>query len=151
MLGTEKIVLSEMAVPGTDHRIYSINKQIGMVVTGMVPDGRALVERAREEAASFQKQYGVPISGRVLAERLGDYMHMNTLHLWARPFGCTVILSSYDETNGPALHMIDASGQCFGYYGCAAGKGRQMVRNEIEKLAPRNMTSKDAAFHLAKM
>ena len=151
MLGTEKIILSEMAVLGTDHRIYSITKQIGMVVTGVIPDGRALIERAREESASFQKHYGIPITGKVLSSRLGEYMHMNTIRLGARPFGCTIILSSFDEVNGPALYMIDSSGQCYGYFGCAAGKGRQMARNEIEKLNPKNLSCKEAALQLAKM
>lgn len=151
MLGAEKTVLSELAIPGTDHRIYSINKQIGMVVTGVIPDGRALAQRARKESDSFRDFHGIPISGKVLAERLAGYIHTNTVYAWLRPFGSMVIIASYDEFNGPALHMIDASGQCYGYYGCASGKERQMARNEIEKLNPRNLTCKEAAPQLAKM
>jgi len=140
-----------MAVPGTDHRIYSIAKHIGMVVTGLIPDGRALVERAREECNSFYKQFGVPISGKVLAERIAATMHFNTIHMMSRPYGCTLIIAAYDQTNGPSLHMIDSAGQCFGYFGCAAGKGRQMARNEIEKMNPKNLTCKDTIFNIAKL
>ena len=151
ILGTEKIILSDMQVPGADHRIYSINKNIGMVMTGLIPDGRALVERAREESNSFYKQFGVQISGKVLAERIASVMHMNTIHLWSRPYGCAIIIASFDETNGPQLHMVDPAGQCFGYYGCSAGKSRQMARNEIEKIQPKNIPCKEMLFNMSKM
>lgn len=151
LLGAEKIVLSELAVPGTDHRIYSINKNIGMVMTGLIPDGRALVDRAREESKDFYKFNGIPITGKVLADRLALFMHDNTMHPMNRPYGCVVIIASYDELNGPALYMIDSAGQCYGYYGCAAGKERQMARNEIEKLSPKDMSCKDAIFHMSKL
>lgn len=151
ILGAEKTILSELTIPGTDHRIYSINNHIGMVVTGVVPDGRALVQRARKESDSFRDFHGIPITGKVLAERLSSFMHTNTIYAWLRPFGSIVIIASYDEYNGPALHMIDASGQCYGYFGCASGKERQMARNEIEKLNPRNLSCKEALPHLSKM
>ena len=122
-----------------------------MVMTGIIPDGRALVDRAREESASYQKHFGVPITGKVLADRIAQFMHTNTMYLWARPYGCTVIISSFDAIKGPSLHMIDSSGTCFGYFGCGAGKGRQIARNEIEKMVPQSMTCKEAAFNVAKM
>ena len=151
MLGTEKLLQSEMLVPGSDRRIYTITRQIGMVATGLVPDGRALIDRAKDESASYQKQFGVPITGKVLADRLAQFMHMNTLYLWARPYGCCVILVAFDEASGPSLYLIEPSGQCFGYFGCASGKGRQIARNEIEKLNPKTLPCQEAAFHMAKM
>jgi len=151
MLGTGKTVVSELSVPGTDHRIYSINKQIGMVLTGLIPDGRALVQKARSESNSYYGFHGIPIPGKVLASRVASVVHQHTMQSWTRPYGVVVIIASYDEFNGPALHMIDAAGQCYGYFGCAAGKERQMARNEIEKLSPKDLSCKDAAFQLAKM
>ena len=49
-------------------------------------------------------------------------------------------MSTYDKSNGPALHVIDPSGTSFRYYGAAVGKGRQLARNEIEKLKLTEMT-----------
>jgi len=50
VLGTEKIVVNKMLIPGTDKRIFSISPQIGSVVNGLTPDGKSLVFRGREEA-----------------------------------------------------------------------------------------------------
>jgi len=49
ILGTEKIVINKMMLSGTDKRVYSVSKQIGAVVNGLTPDGRALMYRAQNE------------------------------------------------------------------------------------------------------
>lgn len=38
------------------------------------------------------------------------YMHAYTLYSAVRPYGCSVILSSYDNVDGPQMYMIDPSG-----------------------------------------
>lgn len=38
------------------------------------------------------------------------YMHAYTLYSAVRPYGCSVILASWDETDGPEMYMIDPSG-----------------------------------------
>jgi 20S proteasome subunit alpha 7 len=38
-----------------------------------------------------------------------------------------------------------------GYYGAAAGKGKQVAKNEFEKLDLKNMTAREAVYKAAKM
>ena len=40
--------------------------------------------------------------------------------------------------------MTEPSGSMFQYYGCASGRGKQMARNEIEKIKFRDMTVEEA-------
>lgn len=47
--------------------------------------------------------------------------------------------------------MIEPSGACFQYYGCASGRGKQMARNEIEKTKFREMTVEEAIPKIAKI
>lgn len=63
-----------------------------MVVAGLVPDGRQLWHRARSEARSYLKAYGVEIPIGVLAERIALFMHAYSLYWHVRPFGATCIL-----------------------------------------------------------
>jgi 20S proteasome subunit alpha 7 len=49
ILGTEKIVSNKMLVAGADKRLYSIALNCGAVVNGLTPDGRAIIQKAREE------------------------------------------------------------------------------------------------------
>ena len=85
---SEKIKESRAIVSGSNPTIYSIAKNIGIGICGLLPDGRNIVSRAKLEASSYLKNYGIPISGQILAERLSIYVHAHTCHWGARPFGC---------------------------------------------------------------
>ena len=50
IMGTEKILTNKMLVPGTDKRLYSVNINMGGLINGVVPDGRSVITRAREES-----------------------------------------------------------------------------------------------------
>ena len=79
--------------------------------------------------------YGTKIPSKVLGERLASYVHYFTLHGSLRPFGTSALVASYDpETKQHSLQMVEPSGVAYTYYGCAAGKGRQPARTELEKL-----------------
>lgn len=59
-----------MMVAGTDKRTYSINFNCGSVINGLTPDGRAVVQRAREESVQYESQFHIRIPGSVLADRV---------------------------------------------------------------------------------
>ena len=63
-----------------------------------------------------------------------------------RPYGSTILMATYDKSQGPALHVIEPSGTSFRFYGAAVGKGRQLARNEIEKLKLSEMTCRCACL-----
>ena len=47
MLGAERQVISKLLVPKTNRRIYNVDKSIGIVIAGKIPDGRHLMTYAR--------------------------------------------------------------------------------------------------------
>ncbi len=130
------------------------------VHSGLLPDGRHFISRARDEAASWRSTYKAPIPGSSLANRMGAYVQAYTLYNSVRPFGITAIIGGWDaETEvdvdgavgngpkigsggktggvregGPFLYMVEPSGLYWGYYGAATGKGRQAAKAELEKL-----------------
>ena len=133
VLISEKIKQSKAIVSGSNPSIYSVAPHIGTAICGLLPDGRNIVSRAKLEASSYLKTYGIPISGQILAERLSIYVHAHTCHWGARPFGCCVFISSYDTDKKYHLYMLENNGNFFEYYACANGKGRQIVKATIEK------------------
>lgn len=96
----------------------------------MLPDGRALVGRARAEAENSRDIFAVPILGSVLASRIGQFMHAYTTHYSYRPFGCTAIIASYSD-DGPQLYVSDPSGTVAGYYAIALGKAKTVAKTEL--------------------
>ena len=132
---TEKILTSKMLVPGSSRRVHGLDRHAGCSITGLISDGRQLVNRGREEASNYVDTYGIRSPPVVLCERLSSFAHYFTLHGALRPFGATAMVAAYDEDEKDySLHMIEPSGQAYKYYGCAAGKGRQGAKTEIEKL-----------------
>jgi len=109
---------------------------MGIVSSGLLPDGRHFVSRARDEAAQWRQLYKAPIPVASLADRMGSYVQAYTLYSSVRPFGITAILAGWDSEaelpvdaqvgsgpkagsggkkegakhGGPSLYMIEPSG-----------------------------------------
>ncbi|CAE7381187.1 PAG1, partial [Symbiodinium microadriaticum] len=153
VIAVEKPLISKMLVAGSNRRAFGIAPHAGIVVTGFVADGRQIVNRARDEARSYMEVYGHPIVPSILANRLALYVHYFTTHGALRPFGSTAIVASYDnDLKTHCLHMVEPSGNCFQYYGCAAGKGAQASKTEVEKVLSRSqtITCREAVKELAR-
>ncbi|KAF2454804.1 nucleophile aminohydrolase [Lineolata rhizophorae] len=160
VLALEKLVTSKLLKPGANKRIATVDRHMGVVSAGLLPDGRHFVSRARDEAAQWRRFYKGPIPTSALANRMGSYVQAYTLYSSVRPFGVTAIVAGWDseaelpvdgqvgagpavgaggkkeggKQGGPFLYMIEPSGLYWGYYGAATGKGRQAAKTELEKL-----------------
>lgn len=147
---------SKMLVAGSNRRVFGVDSHVGIAVTGYSADGRQIVNRAREEAHNYHESFGHRIIPSVLANRLGSYVHYFTLHGSLRPFGCSALVAALDEdTKQPELYLVEPSGLALRYYGCAAGKGTQAAKTEIEKLIIKygeaGISSREAVFELSRM
>lgn len=160
VLALEKLVTSKLLKSGANKRIATIDRNMGIVSSGLLPDGRHFVSRARDEASSWRNLYKAPIPTSSLADRMGSYAQAYTLYSSVRPFGVTAIIGGWDSEaelpvdgqvgsgpsagsggkkdgakhGGPYLYMIEPSGLYWGYYAAATGKGRQIAKSELEKL-----------------
>ncbi|CAH0560310.1 unnamed protein product [Brassicogethes aeneus] len=150
ILAAEKLILSKLHETGTNRRIFNIDTHIGMAVSGLIADARQIVEIARKEAAAYRTKYGTKIPVKFLNDRVSMYIHAYTLYSAIRPYGCSVILSSFDNDE-PEMYTIDPSGVSFGFHGCATGKAKQSAKTEIEKLKLGNYTCKELVKEAAKI
>lgn len=76
---------------------------------------------------------------------------MSTVYASFRPFGTSLIFGAHDHIKGLGLYMVEPSGACHEYYGCASGRGKQLARNEIEKVNFREMSVDEAVPLIAKI
>jgi 20S proteasome subunit alpha 7 len=153
ILVSEKEKTSKTLVPNTNPTIYNITKNIGIGICGYLPDGRNIVARAQLESKSYLENYGIEISGKILSDRLASYIQMHTIYWFYRPFGAVAFVASYEKKDGPHLYMIENNGNCYEYYSCSNGKGRQYVKNDVEKndYAIRKKKSSEAFKDLLKI
>ncbi|KAJ8677476.1 hypothetical protein QAD02_013263 [Eretmocerus hayati] len=120
VFAVEKLIASKLYEPYSNRRTYSIDQNIGIAVSGLISDARQIIETARLEAANYRAQYGTNIPLKYLNDRLSMFMHAYTLYSAVRPYGCSIVLSAYEERI-PEIYMIDPSGVSYGYHGCAIG------------------------------
>ncbi|KAJ1308725.1 hypothetical protein OPQ81_004416 [Rhizoctonia solani] len=150
VLAVEKLIHSKLLIPDANRRIATIDRHIGMATSGLLADGRALANRARDEAQNYRDTYMAPAPLKALADRLGLYVQAYTLYSSVRPFGISTILASVDK-DGPSLYVIQPSGVSYGYNGAAVGKGRQLANTELEKLNLSQLTTREAVFEAARI
>jgi 20S proteasome subunit alpha 7 len=146
----EKLLTFKMLVPGSNRRIAAVDRHAGMAGTGLAPDARQIVSRARDECSTYLSFYGDRIPARILADRMAHYLHMFTLYWSVRPFGAATLLACKDF-DGYSLHLLEPSGECQRYHGTAVGKGRQAAKNEIEKLKMSEMTCEEGVKAVARI
>mmetsp|Transcript_24368 Transcript_24368/g.36995 ORF Transcript_24368/g.36995 Transcript_24368/m.36995 type:complete len:247 (-) Transcript_24368:1034-1774(-) len=114
--------------------LFNITPNIGCLMTGMTPDARALVYRAREIAYKFKDTNGYEMPVHYLALKLANIGQVYTQHAYMRPYGVSTMLYSMDEEKGPSLFQIDPAGMFMGYKACAAGTKDQEAINALEKV-----------------
>ncbi|EEA07262.1 proteasome subunit alpha type 3, putative [Cryptosporidium muris RN66] len=151
LFAVDKYVVNKMAVSGTNRRVFSLGRGIGCCIAGFVTDSHRIVNIGRSEAANYQKFYGETIPIKVLAERIAMYMHAFTLYGSVRPFGCSILIGGIDPNHGTELYCVSPSGSCYKYKAMAIGKGRQIARNDLEKLIDSNLDENEAMYECAKI
>jgi len=131
---TQKKVPDKLLDPSTVTHVFAVTSKIGVVVTGLITDGKSQVHRARYEAAEFKYKYGYEISADVLAQRMADLNQVYTQQASMRPQGVVLIFIGIDEDTGkPLLYKVDPAGVCSGWRGCVAGAKDQEAKNALEK------------------
>ena len=150
VLAVEKPIHSRLLKPQANRRIHTVELHAGVVGAGLIADCRALANRAREECASHRETFEAAMPGGMLADRVAMYVQAYTLYGSVRPF-CANLLVAAVDADGPYLSMIEPSGVYWGYRACAAGKGRQTARTELEKLDLEGMQTREAVMEAAKI
>jgi len=124
--------------------LYNITPNIGALMTGMHPDARALVFRAREIASKFKDKNGYEIPVHYLALKLANIAQVYTQHAYMRPYGVSTMLYSMDDERGSSLYQVDPAGMYMGYKACAAGTKDQEAINALEKVMKKKLQMTEA-------
>ncbi|KAG9355753.1 hypothetical protein JZ751_000591 [Albula glossodonta] len=95
VLATEKKQKSILYDEQSVHKVEPITKHIGMVYSGMGPDYRVLVRRARKLAQQYFLVYQEPIPTAQLVQRVASVMQEYTHGV--RPFGVSLLIAGWDE------------------------------------------------------
>lgn len=150
VVACERLVQNKMIIPGSVRSVFPVAHHAGLACTGLGPDGRQLTGQAQAEAQRYHEFYGSDIPGKVLADRLGGFLHVYTLAWYMRPLGVAGLLGVYGD-DGPELYLLEPSGTAHRYFGTVVGKGKQAARTELERLDLASLTCVEAVAAMCKI
>merc|ERR1711939_377938 len=100
VVATEKKVSSPLVDETMVKKIAEIDKHLGMVYSGMGPDSRVLITKARKIAQKYMLTYGEPIPANQLVREVASVMQEFTQSGGVRPFGVSLLIL-VQTTRGP--------------------------------------------------
>ncbi|MCJ7478782.1 MAG: archaeal proteasome endopeptidase complex subunit alpha [Candidatus Nanohaloarchaeota archaeon QJJ-7] len=116
-------------------KVFEVDDHIGVTVSGLVSDGRALLNEAREEAQRNVMLYDEPIPTSAMAKFLADRQQMFTQYGGVRPFGVAMLVGGARDS--PELYQTDPSGILKEWNVIAIGRGAEnandLFREEYEE------------------
>lgn len=145
VLATEKKHKSIMYDEHSIMKIQRITKQIGMIYSGMGPDYRLLVNKARKIAQQYEMLYDEPIPVTQLVQKVAYIMQEYTQSGGVRPFGVSLLTAGYDaHEEKPYLFQCDPSGAYFAWKATAIGKNFVNGKSFLERRYSEDLELEDA-------
>jgi 20S proteasome subunit alpha 2 len=178
VLATEKKSSSPLIDPPSLSKISLITPNIGMVYSGMGPDYRVLVDKARKVShTEYKRIYNEYPPTRILVQDVARVMQEATQSGGVRPYGVSLLIAGWDDgiepeteveekegtdpdkkkptgktggilKGGPSLYQVDPSGSYFPWKATAIGKSATSAKTFLEKRYNDELELEDA-IHIA--
>jgi len=175
VLATEKKSSSPLIDPHSSAKVSLITPNIGMVYSGMGPDYRILVDRARKVShTNYKRIYNEYPPTRILVQDVARVMQEATQAGGMRPYGVSLLVAGWDDgiepqddegetdaektavkgksggilKGGPSLYQVDPSGSYFPWKATAIGKSATSAKTFLEKRYTEGLELEDA-IHIA--
>eukprot|EP00042_Codosiga_hollandica_P015183 m.35879 g.35879 ORF g.35879 m.35879 type:complete len:248 (+) comp44353_c0_seq1:53-796(+) len=153
LLAVEKRTTSSLMEPASIEKIVEIDAHIGCAVSGLTPDARTMIERARTEALNYWFTYNEPMQVESvtkavcnLAMQFGEGEDAEEGAL-SRPFGVALLVGGIDRKGPratPYLFHADPSGTYFQYDAMAIGAGHEGAQTALRDSFHKGMTQAEA-------
>ena len=124
--------LSKLAAPRGSKKIFRIDEHVGVAISGLSPDARVLIRRARISAQSNRMTYAEPIDIEELTSNVGDLLQTYTQNAGVRPFGVSLIFGGVDNYR-VSLIATDPSGSYRGYKATSVGRNSDAAKEVLQK------------------
>jgi len=143
----DKKIFSSLVIPESVEKVFKIDQHAWIACSGLIGDGRRLVDFARQIAQENKTYYDDPIEIETLVKKVASIVQYYTQYGGARPFGVSIITAGIDSL-GKHIYETEPSGATTAYKAVAIGQNRAKLMAHLEKSYKPNM-SYDEALKLA--
>ena len=122
VIATDKKLASSLVDVADVNKVEKITKSNGFVYSGVGPDYRVLVRKARKSSQAYYRMYREDQPVSMLVKETAGVMQEFTQSGGVRPFGVSVLVAGCEGDGTPQLYQVDPSGAYFGWKATAIGK-----------------------------
>lgn len=143
LLVADKRVAEKLIVSKSIEKVFQVDDHIGATASGILSDGRILIERAQLIAQQNRITYSEPISTETLVKEICNFKQLYTQVGGARPFGVSIMFIGVGEDCH--LFVTDPTGIFFEYKATAIGEADTQVKEILDKQYKDNMNFDEAS------
>ncbi len=133
LLVVDKRVLDPLLVPESIEKVFKVDDHIGATASGIVSDGRILVERAQVLAQQHKVTFDSPIDISSLVKEICNVKQSYTQYGGARPFGVSILFAGIDEDDKIKLFATEPTGIFFEFRATAIGEFEVELKEILSK------------------
>ena len=120
-------------------KIFQVDEHIGVAISGLHADSRALINYSRVQAQSFRLTYDEPVRLNMLAKSIADLTQQYSQFGGIRPFGCALFFIAIDA-GGSQIYTVSPSGIYRSFKSYAIGTGEASAREYLIENYKEEMT-----------
>ncbi len=124
--------LEKLVIPESIEKIFQIDVHMAAAISGMIADGRVLIDKAQNNAQEYRMTYNQPADILLTVKGISAEMQALTQYGGARPFGVSILLGGIKDKKA-YLYMLDPSGTFFQYKAIAIGGNSEVINKLLEK------------------
>ncbi|MFB6199464.1 MAG: archaeal proteasome endopeptidase complex subunit alpha [Candidatus Nanohaloarchaea archaeon] len=124
-------------------KVFKVDDHLGLVTSGLVADGRTLVDETRNEAQKYLMTYDEKIPPSNLGKFVADRCQQFTQYGGVRPYGVSTISGGINDGH-PKVYQTDPSGTLNQWNAVAIGKNGEDVNDYLEDEWQEDMDQEEA-------
>jgi len=131
LLIADKRISEPLIIPSSIEKVSPIDDHIGATASGIVSDGRVLIDIGRVMAQKNRVTYDSPIDTLSLVKNICDIKQYYTQVGGARPFGVSLLIAGVNDDCD--LYLTDPTGIYFQYKATAIGDSDDEIKDMLKK------------------
>ncbi|KAI3383309.1 hypothetical protein SNEBB_010499 [Seison nebaliae] len=149
VLAVEKRVQSPLIEPTSIEKIVEIDSHLGCTMSGLIADGKTLVDRARVEVQNHWFTYNENMRVESVTQAISNVAlsfgeGSNAQFSVSRPFGVALLFAGIDDL-GSHLFLLDPSGTFIEYDAKAIGSANEGAQQTLQEVYHKGLTIDEAA------
>eukprot|EP00828_Plagiopyla_frontata_P000425 TRINITY_DN0_c1669_g1_i1.p1 TRINITY_DN0_c1669_g1~~TRINITY_DN0_c1669_g1_i1.p1 ORF type:complete len:199 (-),score=45.89 TRINITY_DN0_c1669_g1_i1:50-646(-) len=143
VIAVEKKLSSILIDESSMNKIMKIDEHLGAIYSGLGPDFRVLMLKARKLCQEHKMKYGENIQVSNICRETAQIVQEYTQSGGVRPFGISTLVAGVD-VYGPHLYQLDPSGAYYEWKATAIGRNMKNAKTILEKRYSKDISLEDA-------